>query len=115
MNTVFTNAIITAYCACFLCTGTANQPTACGKMPVAGVTVAAPRSIPFGTVVHIEGIGQRTVQDRLARRYDSRWDVFLPSHAAAKRFGLQRRTVTILRTNTASPPKKPCPAPPSKS
>lgn len=84
---MFTNLIVTAYCHCALCCGVANQPTASGLYPVPGITVATARSIPFGTRVHIAGIGWRKVQDRTAKRFDGRIDIFMSSHAEAKRFG----------------------------
>lgn len=85
---------VTAYCPCKTCCGKANQPTASGKAPVQGVTVAGPRRIPLGTWVEIEGVGKRRVDDRLARRYDNRFDVFFASHAQAKRFGVRQLRVT---------------------
>jgi 3D (Asp-Asp-Asp) domain-containing protein len=59
-------------------------------------TVAAPRSVPIGTVVEIQGVGRRVVADRTARRYNGRWDVYVSTHAQARRFGLRRATVTVL-------------------
>ena len=94
---MITNAIITAYCACALCCGNGPKPTASGTWPVAGVTVAAPRTVPFGTRVWIEGVGVRIVQDRLSVRYEGRWDVFMPSHQAAKKFGKRRVRVEVLK------------------
>jgi 3D (Asp-Asp-Asp) domain-containing protein len=64
--------VVTAYCHCAKCRGRSGQPTASGKMPVEGITVAGPRKYPLGTRVYIEGIGERTIQDRLARRFDDR-------------------------------------------
>lgn len=91
-----TNLIVTAYCACRLCCGaSADGVTASGVEPVQGVTVAAPRAVPFGTRVHIEGIGWRTVQDRTARRYDGRFDVYFTRHRDAVRFGKRKLKVTI--------------------
>ena len=88
---------VTAYCPCKVCCGQwSGGPTASGKMPVAGVTVAGPRSIPFGTKVWIEGVGERVVQDRLARKYNGRFDVFFASHAEALRFGRRTLKVRIL-------------------
>ena len=88
---------VTAYCACARCCGKwSGGPTASGKMPQAGVTVAGPRSIPFGTRVLIEGVGERVVQDRLARKYDGRFDVFFASHKEALRFGKRTLKVRIL-------------------
>lgn len=90
-----TTIIVTAYCHCALCCGTAGQPTASGAQPRAGITVAAPRSVPFGSVVVLPGIGRRVVQDRLARRYDNRIDVFVPTHQEAVRFGKRKMRVKI--------------------
>jgi 3D (Asp-Asp-Asp) domain-containing protein len=61
------------------------------------VTVAAPRSIPFGTVVEIEGVGRRVVQDRTSKRFDGRWDVYFEDHRKAKEFGKKKLKVKIIR------------------
>lgn len=93
---ITTNLIITAYCACKLCCGpNASHKTADGHTPKQGVTVAASRSIPFGTKLYIDGVGWRTVQDRLARKFDNRVDVFFTNHKEALQFGKQKRKVTI--------------------
>lgn len=93
---------VTAYCACKKCCGRwSGGPTASGVMPVAGVTCAGPRSIPFGTRVRIEGVGERVVQDRLAKRFDNRFDVFFGSdeqaHGKALRFGKRKLKVEVLQ------------------
>lgn len=85
--------IITAYCHCAACCGKAKQPTASGIQPIAGRTVAASRTIPFGTKVYIETVGWREVHDRLAKRYDNRIDVFMNSHTDAKKFGIKKLKV----------------------
>lgn len=92
-----TNAIITAYCACVVCCGTANAKqgiTAAGMRPIQGVTIAASRKIPLGSRVRI-GTQTFIVQDRLARKFDSRFDVYFTRHADAAKFGKQRANVTI--------------------
>ena len=66
-------------------------------MPVAGVTVAASRSIKFGTWLEIQGVGKRRVDDRLARRFDDRIDIFFDSHTDALRFGKQKLNVEIVK------------------
>ena len=87
---------MTAYCACAKCCGkNAKGITASGTRPVEGRTVAASRSIPLGTRIHIEGIGWRIVEDRTAKRFDGRVDVYFRSHAEALRFGKQQRTIKI--------------------
>jgi 3D (Asp-Asp-Asp) domain-containing protein len=87
-------ATITAYCHCAPCCGKAGQPTASGRMPQAGRTIAAPRSVPFGTRVEIEG-RVYIVEDRTAIRYDGRWDVFMSTHRKAKEFGKKKIIVKI--------------------
>ncbi len=95
------NGWATAYCVCAVCCGREGGLTASGTIPRVGVTVAAPRSVPFGTVVLVEvpGIGKlrRRVEDRTARRHDGVWDVLVASHAEAKRFGRRNVTVRILK------------------
>ena len=87
---------ITAYCACRKCCGkNAKGITAMGTRPVEGRTVAAARSIPLGTRIHIEGIGWRVVEDRTARRFDGRVDIYFRSHTEALIFGKQNRAVKI--------------------
>ena len=86
---------VTAYCPCPRCCGKwSGGPTAIGAMPRQGVTCAAPRRIPFGARLWIEGVGWRTVQDRLAPRYDNRVDVYFASHAEALKFG--KRTLKVM-------------------
>ena len=87
---------VTAYCHCAKCCGRANQPAADGRQPVAGLTIAGPRCIPLGTHVLIEGIGERIVTDRLAPEFDTRFDIYMTTHHAAKQFGIQQLQITIL-------------------
>ena len=91
---ILTNVILTAYCGCALCCGKANQPCADGKMPVQGVTIAAPRSVPLGTRVVVLG-HEYIVQDRTARRFNGRWDIYFQTHKDALRFGKKTNNVTI--------------------
>lgn len=89
-------AVVTGYCTCKACCGKwSDGITASGKRPKEGVTVAGPRKLPFGTKVHIEGVGWRVVQDRLAKRYDNRFDVFFSRHADARRFGIRKAQVKV--------------------
>ena len=100
-----TNIVATAYCICHLCTkGTGlaanNLP------PREGITVAASRAIPLGTKIALTVPGAFTnrvfvVEDRLARRFDSRVDVFFADHKRARQFGIHRdASFTILRNQT---------------
>ena len=95
-----TTYTVTAYCPCLQCVGLySGGPTASGVMPKQGVTIAAPRWIPFGTVLDIRGVGRRVVQDRLALRYDNRIDIFMHSHSEAKRFGTKKLSVSSVRAS----------------
>lgn len=88
-------ATVTAYCPCTTCCGPGSpKPTASGARPVAGVTVAAPRHLPFGTRLWIEGAGWRTVQDRMSRRFPDRFDLFFDHHQQALHWG--RRTCRVV-------------------
>jgi 3D (Asp-Asp-Asp) domain-containing protein len=95
MTNFILTLVVSAYCHCARCNGRAHQLTASGAWPVAGVTVAAPRAIPFGARLHVPGVGWRVVQDRLARRYDGRVDVFMGSHREARRFGVRRVQIVV--------------------
>ena len=64
MRKVNTGEIYTiyAYCPCSQCCGKETGITASGTKATEGRTVAA--DLPFGTVVHIEGLGEYIVEDR---------------------------------------------------
>ena len=97
MTNIITNAIITAYCACQVCCGHAAKGlTASGQKPQEGVTVAASRVYPLGSTLHYNG-HTYIIQDRLAKRYDNRVDVYFNSHLKAKQFGIKtNQTLTII-------------------
>ena len=70
--------------------------TASGKWPEPGMVATISRSIPFGTHLYIEGIGEFVVEDRIG--HGSEFDIFTHSCAEANRFGRQHRHVTIYNT-----------------
>lgn len=89
---------VTAYCSCHRCCGWwGGSKTASGNKPQQGVTIAGPRSLPLGTRVFIEGIGERVVQDRLSKKYDSRFDLFFASHSEAAKFGKKELKVRVIK------------------
>lgn len=93
---IITNMIVTAYCACTICCGpSATGIAANGKQPIAGITVAGPRRYSFGTMIKIDGIGDRVITDRLSCKYDNRIDIFMSSHKQAKQFGIRTNKVII--------------------
>lgn len=55
---------ITGYCTCSKCCGKSDGITASGTTATVGRTCAAGKDLPFGTVLYIDGIGYRTVEDR---------------------------------------------------
>lgn len=77
---------ITMYCD-------TGSRTASGKWPEPGMVATISRSIPFGTPVHIDGLGTYTVEDHIG--HGSEFDIFTHSCAEANRFGRQHRRVTI--------------------
>lgn len=85
---------LTAYCPCEKCNGRGRAwKTASGAPMVVGRTVAV-GGLPFGTELMING--QRyVVEDRGVHGHHV--DILHESHAAAKRFGVQRAEVFIKR------------------
>lgn len=99
MTTNILTAIITAYCHCKLCCGpNAKGITASGTKPIQGITVAGPRSYLFGSKVIMPSIGLHTgrIEDRTARRFDGRFDVYFRRHSEAKKFGIKTNKVIII-------------------
>lgn len=80
------NFKLTAYCNCAVCCGRwAGGPTASGKMPVQGRTIAT-GVLPFGTKLNIGG-KIYTVEDR-----DTPYghiDIYMERHADAEEFGVR--------------------------
>ena len=74
--------------------------TASGDKPVPNKTVAADKSIPFGTRVWIEGVGVRTVNDRGGAIKRGRLDLCMATRDEAIAFGRQNRKVIILKEGT---------------
>lgn len=91
----------TAYCACEKCCGTwaEDRPdgivyTASGAVAQEGVTIAADWDVlPPGTVVFIDGLGERVVQDRGGAIKGNTVDVYFEDHNEALIFG--RQTVRL--------------------
>ena len=84
-GTYLGNFMLTAYCNCAQCCGTAGNATASGTTPTAGRTVAM-AGVPFGTQLLING-NVYTVED-LGTPY-GHVDIYCGSHEEALSFGLQ--------------------------
>ena len=97
-------AVATAYCPCEICCGkwALNRPdgiiyTASGAIAEEGVTIAADWSVYSpGTILYIEGVGERTVQDRGGAISGQKIDVFFNNHEDALRFGRQEVRIKVI-------------------
>ena len=89
--------VITAYCPCVQCCGKSDGITASGDKATEGVTVAMDKSMPFGTKIYIDGVGERIVQDRGGAIKGNRIDLYFDSHQDALNFGRQTKQVTIIK------------------
>lgn len=99
----------TAYCSCEKCCGSwaLNRPdgivyTASGAVTEQGVTIAADWDVlPPGTVVYIDGLGERVVQDRGGAIKGNAVDVYFEDHDEALVFG--RQTVRLYIVTEVTP------------
>lgn len=77
--------------------------TKAGTTPVSGHVIAAdPAVLPIGSIVHIDGMGRRQVQDTGSAIRGRHVDVFFDDCAEARRWGRQQRAVRILHTPTTN-------------
>ena len=94
---------ITAYCSCRICCGNYSPEvtgresrTSTGTIPQSGRTIAVdPTVIPYGTSVHIDGMGDYIAEDCGGMVDNNHIDVYFSTHEEAVQFGVQRRYVTI--------------------
>ena len=70
--------------------------TASGESVQAGRTLACPPSLPFGTKVAIEGVGERVCTDRGSAITEGRLDVYMTDLEDAISFGRQALEVRVL-------------------
>ena len=78
------------------CAPFADGLTASG-VPAVGRICAADPSIPFGTRLWIEGIGEYVVRDRGSAVKGDRLDILFSTHAEAKEWGVQYLMVKEIR------------------
>lgn len=94
---------VTAYCSCRICCGNYSPEvtgrearTSTGAVPQQGRTIAVdPLVIPYGTSVHIDGMGDYIAEDCGGAIRQNHIDVYFDSHEAALAFGTRRLYVTI--------------------
>lgn len=73
-----------------------GNPCANGNYPTVGYTVAC-NSLPLGTVLYIDGVGYRTVEDRGATWHSDWWiDLYLGDVDACFEWGIRTRSVWIV-------------------
>jgi len=84
---------VSAYCSCSQCCGKSDGITFSGEKAVEGITIAADTRVhPIGTVLYIEGIGERVVQDIGGSIYGNKLDIYfggIDGHMRALEFGRQ--------------------------
>ena len=86
------DAVATAYCPC-----DGIVYTASGAIAEEGVTIAADWSVYSpGTILYIEGIGERTVQDRGGAISGQKIDVFFNNHEDTLHFGRQEIRIKVI-------------------
>lgn len=89
---------VSAYTAIETCKNT-SCIMASGKKAYVGAA-ACPRKYPLGTKLELEGMGTFTCEDRTAKKYDGRFDLFFgydqSDYQRAINFGIQKKKITIL-------------------
>lgn len=85
---------LTFYCPCKRCSGKWGRRTSSGATCEEGITVAC-ATLPAGTVIKIDGYGERVVQDTGAGVRGRHLDVFMESHSECLKNGIQHREVWI--------------------
>lgn len=93
--------VVTAYTAEPESTGKSRDHpaygiTASGERVREGRTAACPPELPFGTRVHIEGVGERACVDRGGAIEGNRLDIFISDYDRAVQFGRQELDVRII-------------------
>ena len=98
------SATLTAYCPCVKCCGKTDKITASGKLATQSNTIAAPRSIPFGTRIAVKMdadihiIGE--VEDRgsaiVERDGVIKLDIYFDTHQEALEFGILKNVFVLL-------------------
>lgn len=92
------NFKITYYCTCSSCCGSCTGITASGTQATAGRTIASDISIlPFGTKVHIDGLGDYVCEDTGGAIHGYILDVLVESHEKALQMGVDYRDVYIIK------------------
>ncbi len=85
---------ITAYCPCELCSEGYGRQTSTGVTATEGRTVAVdPEVIPYGTRVHIKGLGDFVAEDCGGKVKGNHIDIYFESHEETVEFGVKYKKV----------------------
>lgn len=87
---------VRGYCACKICCGHTHGITSYG-LKAQGRVVAAPKTVPFLTVVRVPGYGEALVLDRGKAVFGRRLEVFFSTHKEAREWGVKRIRVKFLK------------------
>lgn len=71
--------------------------TASGTVPTVGVTAACPPQLAFGTVVWLDGVGERRCEDSYSTQLGPRVDCYVGSVAEAYRLTGERAWMVVER------------------
>lgn len=85
---------LTFYCDCRTCSGKWGRRTSSGARCTEGVTAAC-AILPPGTVVKIDGYGERVIQDTGSGVRGQHLDIFMESHRQCLNHGVKYREVWI--------------------
>jgi 3D (Asp-Asp-Asp) domain-containing protein len=73
------------------------HPTKSGVMPIVDFTAAAdPKVLPIGSIIHVEGHGERMIHDVGGKVKGRHVDLFVSSCSDARRWGRRNVRVRIL-------------------
>lgn len=91
---------VTAYCPCEKCSEGYGRNTSTGVTATEGRTIAVdPSVIPYGTKVHIKGIGDFVAEDCGGDVKGKHIDIYFESHEETVKFGVKLKTVAWRRLN----------------
>jgi len=84
-----------------------GHPTKAQIQPVVGFTAAAdPTVLPIGSIVYVDGFGERLVHDVGGLVKGRHLDLFVANCGEARRWGRRVRTIHILHTPVSGEKKK---------
>lgn len=90
---------ITAYCPCERCSEGYGRNTSTGALAKAGRTIAVdPSVIPYGTKVHIKGMGDFVAEDCGGAVKGKHIDIYFDTHQETVEFGVKIKEIILERS-----------------